>query len=122
MNAAAHALHAATVVGGAHAIHDLRQHGQFTPMPLASGGLAALLGSLPDWIEPAYNPHHRQFFHSVTFLCGVGYVTYRVYRWQPDTPWQKLMKWLGVVAGGAYMVHLMCDARTPRGLPMLGRL
>lgn len=62
MNAAAHALHAATVVGGAHAMHDFRQHGQLTPLPLASGGLAALLGSLPDWIEPTCNTHHRQFF------------------------------------------------------------
>lgn len=122
MNAPAHALHAANFVGGAHAVHDLHNDGQPTPLPLASRGLAPLLGSLPDWIEPASNPHHRQFFHSVTFLCWVGYVTYRVCRGQPETPWQQLMRWLGVVVGGAYMVHLMCDARTPRSLPMLERL
>lgn len=122
MNAAAHAFHAATFVGGAHAVHDLDRHGQLTPMPLASGALAGMLGSLPDWIEPASNPHHRQFFHSVVFLGGVAYVTYRIYRWQPVTPWQQLTKWLGIVAGGAYMAHLACDARTSRGLPMLGRL
>lgn len=122
MNAAAHALHAAAAVCGAHAMRDLHHHGQLTTMPPASGGLAALLGSLPDLVEPACNPHHRQFFHSVAFLCGVGYVTYRVYRWQPEQPWQQLMKWLGVVAGGASVVHLMCDVRTPRGVPMLGRL
>lgn len=122
MNAAAHAFHAATFVGGAHAVHDLHHHGHLTPLPLASGGLAAFLGSLPDWIEPATNPHHRQFFHSVAFLCGVGYVTYRIYRWQPETPGQQIAKWLGVVAGGAYLVHLACDATTPRSIPMLGRI
>jgi hypothetical protein len=81
-----------------------------------------MLASLPDWIEPATNPHHRQFFHSVLFLGGVCYVSYRVYRWEPQTPWQSFVRWLSLVTAGAYIVHLVCDSGTPRALPLLGKL
>lgn len=122
MNAAAHALRAATMVGGVHVAHDLHRHGQLTPAPLVTGGLATMLASLPDWIEPATNPHHRQFFQSLIFGCAVGYGTYRLYKYQPETPMQAWLRWLGMIAGGAYLAHLICDAGTPRSLPLLGRL
>jgi len=121
-NAATHALFAAAMVGGAHAVHDLQRHGQLTAAPLLTGGMATVLASLPDWIEPATNPHHRQFFHSFVFGGVVVYVTYRLYRWETESPWQEFLRWLGMVAGGAYVVHLICDSGTPRSLPMLGRL
>jgi len=121
-NAATHAFWAGAVVGGTHAAHDLRTRGELTVLPVATGATATMLASLPDWIEPATNPHHRQFFHSVVFLGGVCYVCYRVYRWQPQTPWQTFARWLALVVGGAYAVHLVCDAGTPRALPLLGKL
>jgi len=121
-NAATHMLRAATMVGGAHVAHDLHRHGQITAAPVLTGGLATLLASLPDWIEPATNPHHRQFFHSVTFACALGYGTYRLYQWEPETTGEGLLRWFLLVATGAYLAHLICDAGTPRSLPLLGKL
>ena len=31
-----------------------------------AGGFGAMCGSLPDLLEPAIHPNHRQFFHSTT--------------------------------------------------------
>lgn len=121
-SASTHAFVAAFAIGGAHTAHDLHERGEITPLPIASAVVAAALGSLPDWIEPATNPHHRQFFHSVLFLGGVCYGTYRAYHWQPQTPWQSVLRWLTLIAGGAYIAHLICDAQTARSLPVLGRL
>lgn len=35
-----------------------------------AGGIGAVAGCLPDLLEPATDPNHRKFFHSVT--CGGG--------------------------------------------------
>lgn len=89
---------------------------------VAAGGLGALCGSLPDLIEPATNPHHRQFFHSVAFGIIVFEGLRRVYKWQPNDDWQRLARGITLIAGGAYLVHLAMDSTTPRSLPLLGRL
>ena len=89
---------------------------------LASGGIATLCGSLPDLLEPAMHPNHRQFFHSVIFAAAIIEGGRRVYRWQPEDEWQKLLRNLTLIAGGAYLVHLAMDATTPTSLPLLGKL
>lgn len=43
----------------------------FYSVGLAAGG--ALGGTLPDKLEPALHPHHRQVFHSLTVLAGLGH-------------------------------------------------
>lgn len=43
----------------------------FYCLGLAIGG--AIGGTLPDQLEPALHPHHRQFFHSLAVLAGVGH-------------------------------------------------
>ncbi len=122
MNAAAHRIGAAATVGLAAACHEASK-GKRSGMPLAAAGTAAICGTLPDLLEPAFNnPHHRQFFHSIAFLSALGYGVHRVYKWQPDTEWKKAARWLLLVAGGAYMTHLAMDALTSRGLPLVGKL
>lgn len=121
-NAATHMTRSALMVGGAHAAHEWHRDQRITAAPVVSGSFAALLGSLPDWIEPATNPHHRQFFHSLVFGAAVAYAGYRMYQWQTETPLQELLRWAGMIVSGAYVAHLICDAGTPRSLPLLGRL
>jgi len=79
-------------------------------------------GTLPDLVEPAVTPNHRQFFHSVVFAGALGYGLYRLYRWEPTTAEGKVLRLLGLVAGGAYLVHLALDATTKRSLPLVGRI
>ncbi|HET6630750.1 MAG TPA: metal-dependent hydrolase [Woeseiaceae bacterium] len=88
----------------------------------AAGGLGALCGSLPDLIEPAVHPNHRQFFHSIAFAVMLGYGLRELYRWQPDEDWQRLLRGVGLIAGGAYLVHLAMDATTAKSLPFVGKL
>ena len=87
-----------------------------------AGGFGALCGSLPDIIEPAFHPNHRQFFHSVAFAIVLACDLRRLYRWQPEEPWQRGVRGVGLVAGGAYLVHLAMDATTTKSLPLVGRL
>lgn len=122
MNAKAHRLVAAAVVAIAAAYHESCK-GESTPKPIAAGGLAALLGTLPDLIEPAFNnPHHRQFFHSLLFAGVIGYGMYELYQWQPNTDEKKFLRWILLIAGGAYLTHLAMDACTKRSLPLCGKL
>ncbi len=79
-------------------------------------------GTLPDLIEPATNPNHRQFFHSFAVAFAIGYGLYKLYRWKPETEIGGFVKGIGLVAGGGYLVHLMLDATTPRSLPVLGHM
>jgi inner membrane protein len=89
--------------------------------PLLGATLSATLSTLPDLIEPAIHPHHRQFFHSLTFAALVGYGVYKAYRWEPQTPSQELLRLLAIIGGSAYLLHLIADFTTARSLPLLGR-
>lgn len=80
---------------------------------LVLGGLA---GILPDIIEPATNPNHRGFFHSVAMLKILAYANNRTWQAQNLTEEQKhristLMD--------AYKSHLLSDSTTQKGLPLL---
>ena len=89
---------------------------------IAAGGLGALCGSLPDVLEPALHPNHRQFFHSVIFGIAMFECLRHVYRWRPNNDWQRLLRGVTLIAGGAYLVHLMMDATTKKSLPLFGKL
>jgi len=88
----------------------------------AACGFGALCGSLPDLLEPACHPNHRQFFHSVTcgLLLAVG--IRRVSTWNPEERWEQWVRIAALAAGSAYLIHLIMDATTPKSLPVLGRL
>jgi len=120
-NSATHGLTAFAVVAALSAVDEHRR-GRTTLQPLVDGATGALLTSLPDKLEPAIHPNHRQFFHSVAFAAGVGYVTYKAYKWQPTEDWEKILRWLVVIGGVAYLVHLVLDACTAKSLPLVGRL
>jgi inner membrane protein len=78
--------------------------------------------TLPDLLEPATNPHHRQFFHGVLFAVGLGYGLYKLYEFKPESALGEWLRVAGLIAGGAYLIHLALDATTKRSLPLVGRL
>ena len=77
---------------------------------------------MPDILEPAVHPHHRQFFHSIAFAALIGSGMYKLYQWETETEMEKILKLCLLVAGGAYLIHLAMDACTKRSLPLLGKV
>src|SRR5258708_34325915 len=82
------------------------QNGQPTAKPLVGAAIAACATNLPDVIEPAIHPHHRQFFHGVVFAAGVGYGMYRLYEWGPPADWRAALRLFFLVFGGAGFIPL----------------
>ncbi len=88
--------------------------------PLIATPLATFGGMLPDLLEPASRgPHHRRFCHSVAAFCAVGYGVYKAYKWEPQTELEKCLRITAIVIGAGYLSHLIADASTPKGLPII---
>jgi len=91
--------------------------------PAAAIPIGALLGKLPDMIEPALgNPHHRQFFHSIAVFGLLATGMHKIYHWEPRDDFEKIIRGILLVGGAAYLSHLALDALTSRSLPLVGRL
>ena len=117
-NAKAHKVGAAIVVGVSAALIDDKDEFDLTKLAFASS-LAYTLGRLPDIIEPATSPNHRQFFHSYTFFVLLGVGMLKAHQWKPETEYKKLARYSLLIAGGAYATHLLMDSTTPKGLPII---
>ncbi len=120
-NASAHRLVTALAIGMIVAYHE-SQSGQTSAWPFVAAGLAGALGTLPDILEPALHPNHRQFFHSIVAAVGIGEAMRRLYQWQPETPSINVLRTLLLIGGGAYLTHLAMDALTSKSLPLVGTL
>jgi hypothetical protein len=46
----------------------------------------------------------------------------KLYQWQPEEDWEKVVRQLLLVGCGSYLVHLIADSFTPRGLPAIGKV
>jgi inner membrane protein len=121
-NANAHILGAAITVGALHIAHDRAEERTASGLPLASAGLAGCLASLPDWLEPAIHPNHRQVFHSVTFGALLVYAGARLYEWRPEDDLGEVARYVALIGIASYVTHLAMDALTSKSLPLLGRL
>lgn len=121
MNAQAHGLAAFITVATASAAEE-RRRGVSTLRPLVDGLVASVATGLPDKLEPAVNPNHRQFFHSLFFAGVVGYGTYKAWQWEPTDDWQKLARWVLLIGGAAYLTHLALDFTTTKSLPVFGKV
>jgi membrane-bound metal-dependent hydrolase YbcI (DUF457 family) len=85
---------------------------------LLCAGAGLLAAGVPDFIEPAIHPHHRQFAHSFTTggillklatdHCGVDNGGL--------TQFQKILLAAGIAG---YVSHLIADACTPKRLPLI---
>lgn len=90
--------------------------------PVAGTALGAVFGKLPDILEPATNPHHRQFCHSVLVLSAIGYGIKKVYDWKPEDSTEKFFRVALLSASAGYISHLLLDSSTPMGLPLVGKV
>lgn len=109
-------------VGLTVALADQEKH-EVSHHPGTGIVLGAMFGKLPDILEPSIgNPHHRQFCHSILVLAALGAGLKRMYDWQPENKDQQCLRGVGLIAGCAYVSHLLCDAVTPRSLPLLGKV
>jgi len=79
-------------------------------------GLGSLAGTLPDIIEPATDPNHRKTFHSL--VAGAA-VTWGTIKLVTDTDLSHEVKTAVAVTGASYISHLVLDADTPKGLPII---
>ena len=113
------------VVGGLTglglALVDNKKH-KLVHNPLVAPAVGAFFGKLPDIIEPAVNPHHRQIFHSKLTFAVIGYGIYRAYKWETKSGLESFIRGILLIAGCSYLSHLVCDSTTPRGLPLVGKL
>lgn len=121
MNAAAHQWTAGLAVG-LHLADREQKEGKPTLQPLVGGFAASVLTRLPDLLEPACTPNHRQFFHSVVFASLLGVGLYKLHQWHPEETTDKFWKTLGMLAVSSYLIHLALDATTAKSLPIFGKL
>ena len=120
-NGTTHKWSAALAIGTMVRHHEMKQNLN-TPLPFASALLGVALTNMPDLLEPATHPGHRQFFHSVTFAAMLGMGMKKLYDWKPEEDAHKAIRHILLVGGGAYLIHLALDACTPKSLPLIGRL
>lgn len=92
------------------------------PHPAFAALVAALASGLPDVLEPANSPHHRQFCHSAVFAALVTSGMKKLYDWVPATTGEALMRDVLLGVGFGYMAHLCADATTAMGLPLVGKI
>jgi len=122
MNGPIHQI-AGAVAGIVITATDTPNKESFVYYPALSGVVGAMVGKLPDLLEPAYkNPHHRQFYHSFTVLGLVAWGTYKAHEWETHDDVEKFIRGLALVGGVAYTSHLILDALTHRSLPIVGRI
>ncbi|TET22720.1 MAG: metal-dependent hydrolase [Candidatus Stahlbacteria bacterium] len=74
---------------------------------LLCGAAGATIALLPDILEPATNPRHRQLFHS---LVSLGFTLSGIF---------VSKKPLTKASFAGYTSHLLADLTTPMGLPFL---
>lgn len=83
---------------------------------LLFGGIGFLCPSLPDLLEPATSPNHRQVFHSVAMAALVRHVAFSAHVEKLDPGTRAPLQAVAL----AYLSHLGADATTPASLPLLG--
>lgn len=85
--------------------------GEMLVCSLAAGGGACL----PDLLEPADSPFHRQFCHSVVAAALVAYAMSGKHTLH--------LGWFGrmvlLMVGLGYLSHIAADATTPRSIPFV---
>lgn len=87
---------------------------------LVCEGLGLAAGIAPDVLEPATDPNHRSFGHSLVLGSGLARLGI-VKCCRENADWQEFMKIASAVVIVSYVVHLIADSCTPRGLPLLGK-
>jgi len=117
MNSETHAVSGGVVAGFYHIVDSIKNNKTIQLSELVGSMLIGAGSSLvPDLIEPASNPNHRGFFHSVTISSvPAGYLTYSSKN--PDVT--DKTRWMKNAISVGYLTHLALDGMTPKGLPII---
>lgn len=118
----AHRIGSTVAVGVVAAIFDYKRNGKLTWRTPVAAGVAWVTATLPDLLEPANSPHHRQFFHSAAFASLLINSLRHLYEWEAENDGHLHLKDTLLVIGSSYLSHLAMDSTTPMGLPILGKL
>lgn len=102
--------------------YDRDENGSIQHNPIFAVAVGALFGKMPDILEPALHPHHRQFCHSIVVLLAIGYGVKKAYEWEPKDDLDRTLRLLALGAGTGYISHLVLDGLTPRSLPLVGKI
>lgn len=83
---------------------------------LLAAGVGAIGGLVPDLLEPALHPNHRQFFHSYVAVMLLVHANGHLSR-NPQVPAE--VRGTVHLASVGFLSHLLADARTPKSLPWI---
>lgn len=117
MDKAGHALIGALAALGVYGLCKHLKEEKPTLLGILGSLLAgSMIGLAPDVLEPATNPNHRSLFHSITFLIALGLGNLKIWQSKQIDEGQKLS--ISIISA-AYGSHLLSDATTKKGLPLL---
>lgn len=91
------------------------QLGELVVMTAIGGFSGYMVGCLPDILEPAYHPNHRQLFHSFAILCLSLYGAYKI----QSSDWDIILKNICTACLLSYALHLIDDSGTPKKIPII---
>ena len=116
-NAKTHFLVGAAIGAGLYCLMK-KSHDQPIELPglLGMGLAGGVAGLLPDIIEPATSPNHRELAHSFATLIAIVAGINNLNERQGMEAAQKGL-WNTLALG--YVSHLLLDAGTPAGLPII---
>ena len=86
------------------------------PGLLGMGLVGGVAGLLPDIIEPATSPNHREIAHSFTALVAISS---GINRLKENQNLESTQKELLLALAFGYGSHLLLDAGTPASLPVI---
>jgi membrane-bound metal-dependent hydrolase YbcI (DUF457 family) len=110
------------LIGGAagitaYAVYCHYQNREFKLLDAVGSAIISVVGGIaPDIIEPALDPNHRAFFHS---LVGGTTLVHGVRKTWNAAGLSSEFKFVLALLAIGYVSHLLADAATPKGLPLL---
>ncbi|MBT8378535.1 MAG: hypothetical protein KJN64_04840, partial [Ignavibacteria bacterium] len=98
---------------------------------ILSSGVGLSAARIPDLLEPATNPNHRAFFHSIVFGGIIVYIGVQAWKDLQIMKSERLAsgcrRWslnefvdiAIVIASGSVLIHLIMDGFTKKGLNII---
>jgi membrane-bound metal-dependent hydrolase YbcI (DUF457 family) len=72
----------------------------------------AAAGILPDKLEPANNPNHRKFVHSLTFYVILIWLILKIVNKKDMEPIGKSLATSGLISYGSYLIDSTTESQS----------
>lgn len=111
---------AGAAAGAAWCVIYYRKSGIKIKLPdlLVASAVGLAGGLLADLIEPALDPNHRKFAHSILVAIGLVVLIGLILRNSVSISEEQSLALGSMMV--AYLSHLMLDSATPRSIPLMG--